>query len=127
MTTRDTVIAYLRAVEAMDLDAVTALLHPDVEVVEHPNRLNPAGQRYDFAAVQAAGQLGKVVMMSQRYDIRALIVDGNHAAAQIAWSGVLSPGAMSSGGEMHAQICTIIEIRDGRVWRQEQYDCFAAS
>ncbi len=120
MTTRDTVLAYLRAIEAMDLPAVAALLHPDVEVVEHPNRLNPRGARYDLAALAAAGERGKAVMSRQRYDVRALLVDGGRACAQIAWTGVLA-----AGGEMHAQICSVIELRDGKIWRQEQYDCFA--
>jgi len=25
---------------------------------------------------------------------------------------------------MRAQVCTIIELKDGKIWRQEQYDCF---
>jgi len=25
---------------------------------------------------------------------------------------------------MRAQICSIIELRDGLIWRQQQYDCF---
>jgi ketosteroid isomerase-like protein len=122
MTTRDAVLAYLRAIEAMDLPAVDALLHADAEVLEHPNRLNPTGKRYDRAALRAAGERGKALMSRQRYDVRGLLVDGDRAAAQIAWTGVLATGA-----EMQAEICSIIELRDGKVWRQEQYDCFAAS
>ncbi len=119
MSTRDTVLAYLRAIEAMDLPAVAALMHPDVLVVEHPNKLNPAGARYDGAALQAAGERGRAVMASQRYEVRALLVDGERAAAQVAWTGTLK-----AGGEIHAEICSVIELRDDKVWRQEQYDCF---
>jgi len=25
---------------------------------------------------------------------------------------------------MRAQICSIIQLRDGLIWRQQQYDCF---
>jgi ketosteroid isomerase-like protein len=118
-STQETVVEYLRAVESHELARVAELLHPDVIVVEHPNKLNPTGARYDFAAVRAAGERGAAVMAAERYDVRALLVDGERAVAQIAWTGTLRDGR-----EMRAQICSVIELRDGRVWRQEQYDCF---
>ena len=119
MTTRDTVLAYVRAVEAMDLSAVDALLAPDVVVTEHPNKLNPQGKTYDLAALRAAGERGKAAMARQIYDVRALITERDRVCAQIAWTGIVK-----SGAEMRAQLCCVFEIRDGKLWRQEQYDCF---
>jgi ketosteroid isomerase-like protein len=119
LPTRDTVLAYIRAIEAMDLDAVDAFLHPDLETIEHPNQLNPVGKRYDRTAMRAAGERGKAVMASQRYEVRAITVEDDRATVQMAWTGVLT-----SGTEMRAEICSCIELRDGKVWRQEQYDCF---
>ena len=119
MTTKDIVLAYLRAVEAHDLDRVVELLHADVLVTEHPNKLDPGGARYDKAAIRAAGERGAALMASERYDVRALTVEGERAVAQIAWTGTLKDGR-----SMHAQICSVIELKDGVVWRQEQYDCF---
>jgi ketosteroid isomerase-like protein len=119
MTTRDIVTAYIQAIEAHDLPRVAALLHPDVVTVEHPNRINPAGKRYDAAAMREAGERGKAVMAREEYAIRQLIVEGDRAAVQIEWTGTLT-----TGQTMRAQICSIIEVRDGRIWRQEQYDCF---
>jgi len=118
-STRETVLEYLRAVEAHELSRVAELLHPEVTVVEHPNKLNPSGARYDYGAVRAAGERGAAAMASERYEVRALTVEGDRAVAQIAWTGTLRDGR-----QMHAQICSAIELRDGRVWRQEQYDCF---
>lgn len=117
--TRDTVLAYIRAIEAMDLAAVERLLHPDAENLEHPNKLNPKGVHYTAVDMCDAAERGKAIMASQRYEIRGLIVEGDSAAVQIAWTGVLKTGAV-----MHAQICSIIQLRDGKIWRQEQYDCF---
>lgn len=127
MTTRDIVTAYIAAIEAQDTAAVDRLLHPEVENLEHPNRLQPAGRRYDLAAMRAAGERGKAVMASQRFEIRGMIVEGARAAVQIAWSGTLAvaAGPLPAGHVMRAQICSIIELKDGKVWRQEQYDCFA--
>ena len=58
-------------------------------------------------------------MASERYDVRALTADGNRVVAQIMWTGTLHDGRA-----MHAHICSVIELRDDLVWRQEQYDCF---
>lgn len=126
MTTREIVTAYLRAIEAHDLDEVARHLHPDVENVEHPNKLLPGGCRYDRAAMREAGERGKALLASERYEIRQMIVEGDRAAVQIAWSGTLgvAAGSLPAGHVMQAQICSIIELRDGKVWRQEQYDCF---
>jgi ketosteroid isomerase-like protein len=126
MTTREIVTAYLRAIEAHRPDEVARYQHPEIENLEHPNKLLPAGKRYDLAAMRAAGERGAALMASQRYEIRQMIVEGDRAAVQVAWSGTLAvaAGPLPAGHVMRAQICTIIELKDGMVWRQEQYDCF---
>ena len=126
MTTREIVTAYLRAIEAQDADALAHHVHPDIEVTEHPNRMAPAGLRFDLAGVRAAWDRGSAVMASQRYDIRHMIVEGDRAAVQFVWSGTLAvaAGPLPAGHVMQAQICSIIELKDGKVWRQEQYDCY---
>jgi ketosteroid isomerase-like protein len=121
MTTRDIVLAYLRAIESHDLDRVAQFLHPDVQVIEHPNKINPAGKTYDGAALREAGERGKAVMASERYEVRALTVEGDRAVAQVLWTGTLHNGA-----QMQAHICSCFQLRDGLVHRQEQYDCFMA-
>ena len=126
MTTRDIVTGYLRAIEAHDTETVTGYLHPDIELTEHPNRIVPAGQRADLAGIRALGERGRKLMASERYEIRQMIVEGDRAAVQLAWSGTLAvaAGPLPAGHVMRAHICSIIEVRDGKVWRQEQYDCY---
>jgi hypothetical protein len=76
--------------------------------------------------MRAAGERGRAVMSSQHFEIRQMIVEGDRAAVQMEWSGTLAVpfGDLPVGHVMRAQICSIIELRDGKVWRQEQYDCF---
>lgn len=114
-----TIRAYFAAIERTDPATVEPFLHPDVLVIEHPNRISPTGARYDRAALRAAGERGQALLASQRYAIRALIIDGARAAVLCEWTGTLH-----SGAAIRAQICSIIELKDGLVWRQEQYDCF---
>ena len=120
MTSEDTIRAYLRAIEVMDPTEVDRFFHPDIEVIEHPNKLNPAGKTYDRAALQAAGERGKALLQSQRYDVRRIIASGDQVCAQTEWIGVTR-----SGTEIRAHICSVFELRNGQIWRQEQYDCFA--
>jgi ketosteroid isomerase-like protein len=126
MTTRDVIENYLRAIESHDLDRVAGCLHDEVEVLEHPNKISPAGKRYDKAAIRAAGERGKALLASERYELRSMIVEGERAAALTIWSGTLAidAGPLPKGHVMRAQICSIFEVRDGKIWRQEQYDCF---
>jgi ketosteroid isomerase-like protein len=126
MTTREIVTAYIRAIEAQDGEAVARYMHPDIEVTEHPNRISPAGLRADLAGVRTAWERGRKFMADQRYDIRHMIVEGDRAAVQFVWSGTLAvaAGSLPAGHVMQAQICSIIELKDGKVWRQEQYDCY---
>jgi ketosteroid isomerase-like protein len=126
MTTREIVTAYIRAIEAHRLEEAASYQHPDIEFTEHPNRVVPAGRRLDGAGLAAASARGKQLMASQRYDIRHMIVEGDRAAVQIAWSGTLAVaiGALPAGHVMRAHVCSIIELVDGKVRRQEQYDCY---
>jgi len=116
---RPLIATYLAALEQGNTNAVAALLHADAELVEHPNRLNPTGKHYDRAAIVAANARGAALMASQRYELRALTIEGDRAVAQIAWTGEVRGGPV-----MRAQICSVIELRDGTLWRLEQYDCF---
>jgi ketosteroid isomerase-like protein len=119
MSTRDIVIAYIRAIESHDLEDVTRRLHDDVVVVEHPNKLNVTTKTYDKAAIRAAGERGAAMLEREQYEIRSAIVEGERAALSMVWTGTLK-----NGTTMRADICSVVELRDGLVWRQEQYDCF---
>lgn len=119
MTTREVIESYLQAVESHDLERVATWLHDEVVVVEHPNKLNPAGKTYDKAALRAAGEQGQALLEAEHYDIRHWVVDGDRAAVQIEWSATLKGGAT-----MRAHICSCIVVKEGKIWRQEQYDCF---
>jgi ketosteroid isomerase-like protein len=127
MTTEDVVRAYVAAVEAQDMDEVQKWLADDVEIVEHPNTVSKNGRRYGKAEAKAAGERGKALMASEKYDVTSVLVDGDRAVLQITWSGTLGHGGHEhhrGGHVMKAHICCVMEVRNGKIWRQEQYDCF---
>src|SRR5215470_8209083 len=114
MTTREMLTAYIQAIESMEPDAAEPFLHPDMENLEHPNKLNPTGKHYDRAALRAAAERGRAIMASQRYEVRHMIVEGDRAAIQMLWTGTLkvAAGPLPAGHVMRAEICSIIELRD---------------
>lgn len=127
MTTEDVVRAYVAAIENQDLDEVQKWLHDDVEVVEHPNAVSPNGRRYGKRELREAGERGKALMASEDYKITSVLVDGDRAVVQMEWRGTLGSGGhqhIRGGHVMKAHICSVIELREGKIWRQEQYDCF---
>ena len=117
MTPTETVLAYIRAIEARA--PFETFLHPEMQLTEHPNKISPAGTTADLAAMLAASERGKALMARERYAIRHTIAEGDRVVVQLAWTGTLHDGR-----ELRAQICSVFELRDGTIFRQEQYDCF---
>jgi ketosteroid isomerase-like protein len=118
---------YLRAIEAGATgDALAAFYAPDVVQEEFPNRLVPNGARRDLAALLEGAERGQRVLRAQRYEILGAVEAGDTVALEVQWTGTLAIplGALPPGGEMRARFAVFIELRDGKIARQRNYDCF---
>ena len=98
----------------------------DVIQEEFPNRLVPNGATRDLAALEAAAEKGRKVVTRQRFEILNVIASGNQVAVETVWTGTLAVpiGSIPAGGEMKARFAIFLELRDGRIARQRNYDCF---
>lgn len=98
----------------------------DVVQEEFPNRLVPTGATRDLAALKEAAERGRKVVTRQRYEIVNLLASGNQVAVEAIWTGTLAVpfGSIPAGGEMRARFAIFLELRDGRIVRQRNYDCF---
>jgi len=69
---------------------------------------------------------GKTVTKAQHYGITRIVEEGDTAVAEFDWWAELTVpiGSLPPGGRMTGKFITIIEFRDGLVWRQRNYDCF---
>lgn len=119
--------AYLRALEAWDGEAVAACYAADAMQIEHPNQLKPKGDRRGVSQMIADLTRGRALLRQQRYEVRALVADGETVAAQLAWTGVLAVplAGLQPGDEMRADSAVFFRFRDGRIVEQQNYDCFA--
>ena len=127
MSRAELIRRYLDAIEAGTTgDDLAAFFSPDVEQVEFPNRLVPAGATRDLAAILDGAVRGQAVLRSQRYELHRVVEDGDRAAAEATWRGVLAVpiGSVPAGGEMRARFAMVFEFRGERIARQHNYDCF---
>jgi ketosteroid isomerase-like protein len=118
---------YLDAIESGATgDALAAFFTPDVEQTEFPNRLVPGGATRDLDAILHSAERGQGVLRSQRFELHRVIEDGDEAAAEATWTGVLAIpiASIQAGGQMRARFGMFFTFRDGRIASQHNYDCF---
>ena len=121
------VLDMLRALEAGATgEALARYFHDDVVQEELPNRLVPTGARRDLAALQAASERGARVVRSQRYEVLRTAVEGDRVALEMTWTAVLAVpvGSLAAGDQMRAHLAMFVDVRDGRIAAQRNYNCF---
>lgn len=108
-------------------EVIAPLLHPDIEQRELPNALAPTGQVRGRDGMLKGVAAGKALLAEQRYVIDHIIEAGDQVVVEMRWSGVLAidAGPLAKGTRLECAICTVIELRDGMVYRQRNYDCYA--
>lgn len=119
--------AYLAAIQAGATgDALAAHFHPEIEQHEFPNRLTPKGAKRNLSGLLDGAVRGQSILSAQHYEVRNVIQDGDRMALEVTWSGTLaiSIGSLGPGDKMTARFGVFLEFRDGRIWRQHNYDCF---
>ena len=121
-----TIRDYLTALEAgVAGEALRHFFTPDVRQIEWPNKLNPNGGESDLSTLLARTE-SKLVIREQRYEIRGALIDGDTAAIEADWCGVLAIplGTLAAGATMKAKFAMFFEFADGRIRVQRNYDCF---
>ncbi|MEZ4587480.1 MAG: nuclear transport factor 2 family protein [Gemmatimonadales bacterium] len=103
-----------------------AFLAPDVVQEEFPNLFVPTGAKRDLAALEDAAARGRKVLSGQRYEVRHAHAAGDTVILEVLWVGTLAVPvrSLAEGAEMRAHFAVVLEIRDGKIRRQRNYDCF---
>ncbi|UQA57670.1 nuclear transport factor 2 family protein [Polyangium aurulentum] len=119
--------SYLRALEGGAVGAeLEAFFHEDAVIHVLPNRIAPQGQLRDRATAVADAAKGKKLLRAQRYAVRSSIAKGDTVALEVEWTGTLAVGfgSLQEGHELRAHIAIFLELRDGRIVSQRNYDCY---
>lgn len=103
----------------------------DAIQIEFPNRLNPNGQTSDLSDIINRSIQGQKVLSSQSYTIINIIesnsADGSQkVAVEANWAGtlVIPIGEMKASTVMKANFAMFFELKNGKIYRQRNYDCF---
>jgi len=118
---------YLAAIgRGASSDAMKRFFDADYQQTEFPNALNPKGQQSDLADALTRAEKGRKLLSGQRYDVRSAVAQDNIVALEVDWTGTLAVAALGlpAGGEMKAHFAVFLEMRNGKIWRQRNYDCF---
>lgn len=107
-------------------DTLAAFFHHDVVQEEFPNRLVSTGASRDLPAILDSAEKGQAILTSQSFELTGFVGDGERAAVEALWTGVLAVpvGSLDAGDTMRARFAMFFEFRDGLIWRQRNYDCF---
>ena len=118
--------AYLAAIERFDVEAVGRYIDPAIEQVERPNRLYAKGQVRGREELLRDLPRGAQVLRRQSYPIETIFGAGDKVTVETRWEGILNIalGTMKAGDAMVAHICMVFTLRDGRIVRQVNYDCY---
>lgn len=112
--------AYMTAIEQGDADAAIACLDPEMIFEELPNKVSPKGSRRDVPTIAASFAKGKALLEWQRYEIHRIADLGAELVAEVTWTG-----KVRGGPEMRCASAMFFAVRDGKILRQRNYDCFS--
>jgi ketosteroid isomerase-like protein len=119
--------AYLRALEnRVREEELAAFFTPDVEIVGYPNRLVPKLVRLTLTDAMQQSVQGKKSISRQSYQPENIVAAGDSVAMQVKWEGVLAIpiAGLEAGATMRAWFAMFLEFREGKIARQNNYDCF---
>jgi ketosteroid isomerase-like protein len=123
----DFIRRYLATIErGASFDELGEFFAPDVVQEEFPNPIVPNGAKRTLEDLRQAAERGRKVVTAQRYEIRSMFAQGNRIAVECLWTGTLSIPYKSipAGGDMRAYIAMVIDVRDGKIVAQRNYDCY---
>jgi ketosteroid isomerase-like protein len=107
--------------------ALAEVCDSEMRFVERPNLVNPRGGERDLEAMLASLLLGRRLLAEQRFDVIDHTVAGERAATRTVWTGTVGEGSgpLPAGARLRADSAMFFTLRDGRIHRQENFDCFA--
>lgn len=107
-------------------DELDNFYHPEVEQIEYPNSLTKNITVRNLQQLKEAAERGKKLLIKEEYEVKNLISFENTILLECTWKGTMAIplGNIPAGGQMIAHFAQIFEIKDGKIFRQRNYDCF---
>ena len=124
----DLIKTYFKLLErfASDPAEFEPYVHSGMRQHEFPNLLNREGQISDLADMLRRAALGKKILARQTFEVINSVESGDQVVVEATWRGTMGQdaGPLKAGQELKAAFCIVCEFKDGKIFRQRNYDCF---
>ncbi len=125
----NTVVLFLKMLESRtSSDELERFYHPESQQIEFPNALTKQCTTRNLQELKEASEKGSKVLTKEEYEVKNLISTNDTVVLECLWRGTLAIpiGNIKAGGQMKAHFAQIFEFKDGKIFRQRNYDCFEA-
>ncbi|MGC4103428.1 nuclear transport factor 2 family protein [Ferruginibacter sp.] len=126
-TNEEKVLAFIKMMEEQrPVEELDEFYHPDVEQTEFSNAIVKNTVVRKLADLKAGAERGRKIMQREEYEIKKLHTAGDTVILEAIWKGTLSIaiGNIPAGGQMTAYFAQFFEFKNGKIFRQRNYDCF---
>jgi hypothetical protein len=102
------------------------VLHPEFMQVDYPNLIVATTRERNFRKLMEGVAAGRRMLANQHFHHRSLFETGDTVFAEYYWTGELKvkAGRLHRGHILKANICSIIQLKSGKIFRQSNYNCF---
>lgn len=121
------VIEFLKVLENRhSSDELDKFYHPDCQQTEFPNAIVKNTIHRGLRDLKNGSDKGQQIMSKEEYEIKNLYSFDTTVILEAVWRGTLSIpiGTIEPGGQMTAYFAQFFEFKDGKIYRQRNYDCF---
>lgn len=122
-----TVLDFLKMLEQRTSPAeLIDFYHPEIEQTEYPNAVTKNTARRTLNDLKTTSEKGSNLLSEEKYEVKNLLSVGDTVVLECIWRGTLAipVGNIPAGGQMTAYFAQVFEFRDGKIYRQRNYDCF---
>ncbi|HEY1870397.1 MAG TPA: nuclear transport factor 2 family protein [Chitinophagaceae bacterium] len=122
-----TVKAFFKAVEDRNRFGELAIFyHSDILQTEYPNAITKNLTERTLTDLKDAAAKGKQVLQKEKYEIVHAYEINDTVIIEAIWKGTLaiSIGKFTTGDVMTAHFAQFFQFKDGKIFRQRNYDCF---
>ncbi|MBC7554099.1 MAG: nuclear transport factor 2 family protein [Taibaiella sp.] len=118
---------FVKAVEAgKHGDALNEFYHEGIQQVEYPNALTRQLITRSLKDIKDSSISGQNVTIQQTFEVIKSFVAGETVILEVVWTAILAIpiGSKSPGSQMKAYFAQFFEFKNGKIYRQRNYDCF---
>jgi ketosteroid isomerase-like protein len=119
---------YFALVEAFcaDKKEYENILHPEMTATEYPNLNTKATRTRGYNEMFAGMETAKKILRFHHIEIHAIFETPEVAVVEATWTGEMAEAVrdFEKGQTLTAHCCFVFEFKDGRIFRQRNYDCY---